>query len=107
MFIKLFTFDVQFIFHLDISGKNSSNEHPENNPNKELTLLIFHLEMSGNEIKDEHHPQNNNDIFLALLIFQPEISGKYFKDEHSKNKKLILCTLSILHLEILGIFFNE
>ena len=46
-----------------------------------LTLLTFHLEISGIDIKDEHSG-NKADILLTLLTFHLEISGIDINDKH-------------------------
>ena len=45
-------------------------------------FLTFHLEMSGNEINEEH-PQNKKDILNTFAVFHFEISGISFKDLQS------------------------
>ena len=47
----LFTFSV---FHIEKSGIYCKDIHSLNNPDKLLALLISHLEMSGNDINEEH-----------------------------------------------------
>ena len=47
-----------------------------------MTLLTFHLEISGIDFNDEH-PENKQDILLTLLTFQLNISGIDINDEHS------------------------
>ena len=42
------------IFHFDISGKLIKDEHSPNKPFKLLTLLIFHSDMSGKFFNDVH-----------------------------------------------------
>ena len=42
---------------------------------------MFHLEISGIDSNDEHFA-NKNDKLLTLSIFHLEISGIYFKFEH-------------------------
>ena len=46
----------------------------------DVTLLVFHLEISGKDINDEHS-KNNSLKSLASLIFQIEISGNNSNDE--------------------------
>ena len=47
-----------------------------------VTLIVFHFEISGNDINDEHS-QNKDFILITLLVFHFEISGISFNDEHS------------------------
>ena len=42
------------MFHFEISGIISNEEHPLNNPEILLTLEIFHFDISGNFSNDEH-----------------------------------------------------
>ena len=42
-------------------------------------LLVFHFEISGNLINDEH-PLNKLLTFLKLIVFHFEISGNSDKD---------------------------
>ena len=51
--------------HFDISGIDSNLEQSLKNELKAFTLLIFHLDISGNEIKEVH------------LLKIPYISIKY------------------------------
>ena len=51
---KKLIFLILFVFHLDISGKEIKDEHPENIPLISSILLVFHFDKSGNEIKEEH-----------------------------------------------------
>ena len=44
---------ILFVFHLEISGKEFNEEHPEKRPVIFYTLFIFHFEISGIEIKLE------------------------------------------------------
>ena len=48
-------------------------------------FFVFHLEISGNSIKDLH-PKNKSFMVLVFSIFHFDMSGKYFKDEHPANK---------------------
>ncbi len=41
-----------FVFQCDISGNEIRFEHSENNPEIYLTLLVSHLDISGNDIND-------------------------------------------------------
>ena len=45
------------------------------------TLLVFHFEISGNDINDEH-PLNILLILETLFVFHFEISGYDFNDVH-------------------------
>ena len=45
-----------------------------------VTLFVFHFEISGNDINDEHSP-NNDFILITLLVFHIEISGNDDKEE--------------------------
>ena len=47
-----------------------------------VTLLVFHLEILGNDDNDEQL-QNISLIFLTLLVFHLEISGNDNNDEQS------------------------
>jgi hypothetical protein len=42
------------VFHFDISGNSSNEEHPPNIPEILLVLDKFHFEISGNDFNDEH-----------------------------------------------------
>ena len=46
-------------------------------------------------------------MLSTFFVFHLEISGKDVKDEHLKNKTLQLLTLLISHFEISGIEVNE
>ena len=50
-----------------------------------LTFDIFHFDISGNDSKEEHL-QNILEISLAFDIFHFDISGNNFNDEHLQNK---------------------
>ena len=41
------------VFHLDISGNEDIDEHSKNNPLKLVTLFVFHLDISGMEVNEE------------------------------------------------------
>ena len=45
-----------------------------------MTLLVFHLDISGNDNNEEQFV-NNPPIFVALRIFHLDISGSVFIDE--------------------------
>ena len=47
-------------------------------------MLVFHLDMSGNDFKDEQS-KNKPVILLALLVFHFEISGIDSRFEHLEN----------------------
>ena len=57
------------------------NEHALNIPLILVTLLIFHFEISGKDSNDEH-PSNKYDKLVTLFVFHFEISGNDFNDEH-------------------------
>ena len=42
------------VFHFDISGKDINDEHPLNIPLKLVLIFVFHLEISGKDISDVH-----------------------------------------------------
>ena len=42
------------IFHFDISGNDINEEHPLKISWKLLTLQTFHFDISDNDINDEH-----------------------------------------------------
>ena len=44
------------------------------------TLLVFHLDISGNDIKEEHS-KNKLFIFITFSVFQQEISGNDVKNK--------------------------
>ena len=44
-----------------------------------MTLLIFHFEISGNNVNDEHL-SNKVDILVILFVFHFEISGIVVND---------------------------
>ena len=49
-----------------------------------ITLEVFHLEISGND-DNEEHPENIYHIFVILDVFHLEISGNDNNDEHPEN----------------------
>ena len=49
-----------------------------------IILFVFHFEISGNLVNDEH-PRNILLTFLMLMVFQIEISGNSNKDEQPEN----------------------
>ena len=49
-----------------------------------LTLLVFHLEISGTSI-NELHPEKILFISSTFSVFQLEISGKYNNDLQEEN----------------------
>ena len=64
-----------------------------------VTLLVFHFDISGKDTKDEH-PENKELKSVILSVFHSEILGKYFNDEHELNIPLISFTLPKSHSEI-------
>ena len=42
------------VFHFDISGNDIIEEHSPSIPFKSTTFLVFHFDISGNDINDEH-----------------------------------------------------
>ena len=84
------TFDV---FHFEISGNDINEEHPLNKLHISVTLEVFHFEMSGNDINDEH-PLSILLISTTLEVFHFEISGNDINNEHPSNIWLILVALS-------------
>ena len=54
------------IFQLDISGKDFKEEQPLNNPLKSVVLFKFHLDISGKDIKEEQ----SSNIKLKLVTFK-------------------------------------
>jgi hypothetical protein len=42
-----------FVFQFDISGRNCKDLHSKNKYLTFLTLLVFHLEISGKDFNDE------------------------------------------------------
>ena len=54
------------VFHLEISGKDDNDEHPTNIPVISVTLLVFHFEISGKDDNDEHSPKI---IFIYFSIY--------------------------------------
>ena len=63
-----------------------------------LTLLVFHLDISGNDDNDSH-PLNIRLIFLTFLVFHLDISGNDDNDEQYLNISLISSTLLVFHLD--------
>ena len=55
---------------------------------------MFHFDISGNEIKDEHD-KNILSIFSTFLVFHFDISGIDLNEEHAQNKQLISVILFI------------
>ena len=49
-----------------------------------LTLIVFHFEISGKDVNDDHNLKIYI-ILVTLLVFHFEISGKDDNDEHSLN----------------------
>ena len=73
------------VFHFDISGNDIKEEHPLN---KWLILLIFlisHLSKSGKEIKDLQE-ENMPHIFITLDVFHFDISGNDTNCSHPENR---------------------
>ena len=66
-----------------------------------VTLLVFHFEISGIDVKEEQL-KNIPLIFVMLLVFHLEISGKDDNEEQLENKALIFVTLLVFHNEISG-----
>ena len=52
-----------------------------NIPSISVTLSVFHLEISGNEVNEEHW-SNIPFILVTLSVFQLEISGNEVNEEH-------------------------
>ena len=48
------------ISHFEISGNSFNEMHRANNPFNTLILLVFHLEISGKDSNDEHSPKTLN-----------------------------------------------
>ena len=61
-----------------------------------VIFLVFHFEISGNSVNDEHS-EKIPDIFLTFSIFQIEIFDNSFRDEHSQKASSKSITLSIFH----------
>ena len=55
---------------------------------------VFHLEISGKDI-NEQHPENKQHIFVILPVINFEISFKDINEEHPENKQLISVTFLI------------
>ena len=68
-------------------------------PSISVTFLIFHLEISGNDTKEEHS-KNKSVIHFTFEVSQEEISGKYFNDLHEANKELIFVILNVFILDM-------
>ena len=49
-----FKFSTLSIFHSEISGRDFNNVHSEKIYSKYLTLLVSHLEILGNDLREEH-----------------------------------------------------
>ena len=43
---------ILLVFHFDISGNDSNDEHPKNNPENLSNFSVFQLEMSGIDINE-------------------------------------------------------
>ena len=41
------------IFHIEISGKDNNEEHPENKHIISVTFSVIHFDISGNDFKEE------------------------------------------------------
>ena len=67
---------------------------------------MFHFEISGKHSKDEH-PLKITAILAIFSVFHFDKSGKEHKEEQSQNKPLISITFSIFHFEISVNFFNN
>ena len=86
-FKRYFNFDLQSSkldtnkFHLEISGNAIKEEQLKNRWVKKTILSIFHLEISGIDINEEH-PENKPNILITLLTFHLEISGNDINEEH-------------------------
>ena len=70
-----------------------------------FTLLTFHLDKSGKDIK-ELHLQKTDTIFSKFFVSQMDISGTDSKDSHPLNKAAIFETLLIFHFDRSGNCFN-
>ena len=57
------------VFHLEISGKDDNDEHPENILLISLTLTVFHLEISSKDDKYEHPEKNITHIINIFNSF--------------------------------------
>ena len=60
----------------------------EQSENIEISIIWFHLDISGKDNNDEHH-ENIDSIFFTLLVFHLDISGKDINDVHPQNIELI------------------
>ena len=69
-------------------------------------IFVFHLDISGNDIREEH-PQNKSIISDKLFVFHSDISGSDINEEHPNKKQLILVKLYEYHLDISGKDINE
>ena len=49
-----------------------------------VSLFVFHIEISGREIKDEQL-ENIEHISIVFIVSHFDKSGKYFKDLHPLN----------------------
>ena len=70
------------VFHLDISGNDINDEHSKNNPLILFILFVFHLEISGKEIKDEHLLKYFSYYLLylySILKYQVKKLKKYIE----------------------------
>ena len=59
--------------------KNKAKDKPENKKLILVTFFVFHFEISGKLVNDEH-PKNNPFILIKLHVFHFEISGKDDKE---------------------------
>ena len=68
------------VFHLDISGSEDNEEQLANIVLRFVTLFVFHLEISGNDNIYEQFV-NKPPRFITLFIFHFDISGSDFNDK--------------------------
>ena len=57
------------MFHFEISGNSSKEEHPANKPYIFITFFVFHLEISGKEFKEEHPANRQHKSTLGSITF--------------------------------------
>ena len=67
---------------------------------------MFHLDISGKDISDEQF-KKTLDILFTLLVFHLDISGKDFKEIHSSNIPDISVTFEISNKDNPFITVNE
>ena len=89
------------MFQIEILGIYFNKKHLKNRQKNDLTLFVFHFEISGKEIKDLQ-PLKIKLILFTLFVFHFEISVKEINFVQPLKIKLIFFILFVFHFEISG-----